>query len=147
MLWIWPKVHLDAQNIKQFWYWSSASKLLLIAHTHLTTHGYTNYSFTHIWFMRGYTGGNRGNFPLQILNFLGKNFNSERKYFWTWTQKILGLQTYYCVINPNQVALISRHIKWKLGDKFTLFAIKIKGCAAAAVFGTRLRRWSWQLKP
>ncbi len=42
------KMHLDAQNIKQFWYRASVLELL-ITHIHLTTHGYTN-SSTHIWY-------------------------------------------------------------------------------------------------
>ncbi len=43
------KMYLDAQNIKQFWYWASALEFLLIAYAHLTTHDHTN-SFTHIWY-------------------------------------------------------------------------------------------------
>ncbi len=41
------EMHLDAQNIKQFCYRSSALEFLQIAHTHLNTHGHTN-SSTHI---------------------------------------------------------------------------------------------------
>ncbi len=44
------KLHLDPQNIKQFWYRASASEFLLIARTHLTTHGHIN-SSTHIWYL------------------------------------------------------------------------------------------------
>ncbi len=40
------KIHLDAQDIKQFWYRTSASKFLPIAHAHLTTYGHTNSSHT-----------------------------------------------------------------------------------------------------
>ncbi len=43
------KMYLDAQNIKQFWYRSSALEFLLIPHTDLTTHGNTN-SSTYIWY-------------------------------------------------------------------------------------------------
>ncbi len=43
------KLHLDAQNIKQFWYRVSAIEFLLIAHAHLSTHDHTNFS-THIWY-------------------------------------------------------------------------------------------------
>ncbi len=41
------KMHLDAQNIKQFWYRASVLEFLLIAHAHLTTNDHTN-SSTHI---------------------------------------------------------------------------------------------------
>ncbi len=43
------KMHLNAQNIKQFWYPASTLEFLLIAHVHLTTHGHTN-SSRHIWY-------------------------------------------------------------------------------------------------
>ncbi len=42
-------MHLDAQNIKQFWYLASVLEFLLIALAHLTIHGHTNH-FTHIWY-------------------------------------------------------------------------------------------------
>ncbi len=42
------KMHLDAQNIKQFWYRASAIEFLSIAHVHLTARSHTN-SSTHIW--------------------------------------------------------------------------------------------------
>ncbi len=41
------KMHLDTQNIKQFWYRALALEFLLIAHADLTTHGHS-YSSTHI---------------------------------------------------------------------------------------------------
>ncbi len=41
------KMHLDAQNIKQFGYRVSVLEFLLIAQAHFTTHGHTT-SLTHI---------------------------------------------------------------------------------------------------
>ncbi len=43
------KMHLDAQNIKQFWYRASASEFLPKAHAHLSTRGHIN-SPTHTWY-------------------------------------------------------------------------------------------------
>ncbi len=57
------KMHLDVQNIKQFWYRAPGLQFLLITHAHLTTHGHTN-SSTHIWYPEHWRSTSRSHITL-----------------------------------------------------------------------------------